>query len=86
MKKNASSRNKAKTNACGHAQTKGEDYNKDETAVLVVNEITIRVMLALMLTLRMLGNVHDTKGAFLCGEFTNERKMHIEVPQGWKKH
>ena len=86
MKKKASGRKKAIINACGYAQKKGEDYEENGTAAPVVNEITLRIVLALMLIARMAGNVYDIKGAFLHGQFINERRIHIDVPQRWEKH
>ena len=80
MKKKVLERKKARLNVCWYIQKKGEDYNKDETVAPVVNEITIRVVLLLMLILRMLGNVYNMEGAFFYRELTNERKIHIEVP------
>ena len=75
-------RKKARLNVCGYAEKKGKNYNKDKTVASIVYEITIRVILALILILRMIENVYDIKGAFLHSEFTNKRKMHIEVPKG----
>ena len=85
MKKKASGRYKARLNECGYMQKDGENYDSDDTAAPVVNEITLRVVLAIMLIMRLLGIFFDIKGAFLCGKFTNGNPMFIEVPKGCEK-
>ena len=66
-------------------QKDGENYDSDNTAAPVVNEITLRIFLAIMLIMKLFGFFFDTKGAFLHGEFTNEKPMFIEAPKGWEK-
>ena len=85
MKKKDSGRYKARLNACGWVQNDGENYDSDNTSAPVANEITLRVVLAIMLIIRVLGKCFDVKGDFLHGEFSNEKPMFIEVPKGWEK-
>ena len=63
-------------------QKKGNGYNEDYTTASIGNEIKFRVVFTLILTLRMLGNAYDIKGAFLHREFINEREMHAVMLQG----
>ena len=79
MEKKASGQHKSRLNSCGHMQMYGHNYDSNNTAVPVVNEVALRVELTLMLILRALGKCFDVKGALLHGQFTNEKLMFIVV-------
>ena len=55
MKKKSSGRHKNRLNACEHSQKDGENYDVNNAASPVVNEVTLRVELSIMLILRALG-------------------------------
>ena len=80
MKKKASGRHKARLNTYEHMNKDEENYDTNNSASLEVNEVTLRVVLALMLILKEIGKKIDVKGTFLHVQFTNEKHMFIEVP------
>ena len=50
----------------------------------MANEVIIRVVLTLMVMAGWHTEMLDVKGAFLHGEFENEEKVYIKIPQGFK--
>jgi hypothetical protein len=47
---------------------------------------TIRIVLVLMMMANIIAHVVDVKEAFLHGEFKDGEKIHMKIPQGFKKH
>jgi len=85
MKKKPNGTKRARIVARGFEQIDGEHYKSDETAAPVVNDMTIRIVLILMIMARFCGELVDVQGAFLLGEFGTEEKLYMEVPEGFKK-
>ena len=71
MKKKSSGKFRARMNVRGFEQDNGEHYDEDDKAAPVVNDITIRVALVLMLMAGYYANLLDEIGAFLDGRFEN---------------
>ena len=57
-------------------------YNRKKTSP-VVTEVNFRVVLAILLTFRILGGILDVKSAFSHGEFENDEANNLEVPEGF---
>ena len=85
MKKKPNGDHRARLVARGFEQVEGDHYKADELAAPVVNDMTIRIVLILMVMARYCGELMDVRGAFLLGEFGKEEKLYMEVPQGFEK-
>jgi len=85
MKKKSNGKFRARVNARGYEQIDGEHYDADSTAAPVVNEITIRLVFTLMVMAGWYAEVVDVRGAFLHGEFDEETRLFMEVPEGFEK-
>ena len=85
MKKKANGTYRARLNARGFEQREGEHFDITDIASPVVNDITIRVVLVLMLMLNLCGHLMDVKGAFLNGKFRNGEVLYIYVPEGFEE-
>jgi hypothetical protein len=48
--------------------------------------MVIRIVLVLMIMAGWVGEILDVQGAFLHGEFDQGEEIHMELPQGFKKH
>ena len=86
MKKKANGRFRARVNARGFMQVDGEHYNSDNISSPVTNEATIRVVLVLSVIFRWTNELIDVKGAFLCGNFQEEKPIYMKVPEGFEKY
>lgn len=85
MKKKSSGTRRARVNARGFEQVPGVHYDPKTIAAPVINDITIRVIIVLMLMAVFFGELLDVKGAFLIGDFSpNEKPIYMKVPQGFK--
>ena len=73
-------------NARGFEQIDGEHYREDDKAAPVVNDITIRIMLVLMIMAGWFATLLDVRGAFLNGRFENGEVLYMYVPQGFEKY
>jgi hypothetical protein len=82
MRKKASGRYKARITARGFEQREGEHYDSCDKSSPVVNDITIRIILVLIVVAGFSAEVVDVKGAFLTAEFDPNNKMYINVPKG----
>ena len=91
MKKKSNGTFRARLTARGYEQRDGEHFDSDSVASPTINITTVRVMWVIMLLMRGCGYLVDVNGAFLLGGWehhpiTNEkRKIHMEVPQGFKE-
>jgi hypothetical protein len=56
-------------NARGFEQINGENYEEDDKAAPVVNDITIRITMCLMVMAAWAAHIMDVHGAFLKGKF-----------------
>jgi hypothetical protein len=86
MKKKANGTYRARLNARGFEQIDGVHYDSTTKAAPVVNVITIRLVLVLIIMAGWHAELVDVCGAFLHGEFGEEEKIYMEVPQGFEKH
>ena len=73
-------------NARGFEQNSSEHYNPKDLSSPVTNYITIWVVFIIMLMAGMIGKILDVKGSFLRGKFKNGEKVHMKVPEGFKKY
>ena len=80
MKNKANGTLRARLTARGYEQVDGEHYDKDTTAAPVVNEATIRIVFILMIMAGWHAEILDVRGAFLDGEFEEETRLFMEVP------
>ena len=86
MKKKASGVFRARLTARGYEQVDGIHYDENAKSAPVVNGATINIVFILMLMAGWVGELLDVRGAFLHGEFEKNRKVYMEVPQGFEKH
>jgi hypothetical protein len=86
MKRKASGRYKARITARGFEQRDGEHYDSSDKSSPVVNDITIRIILTIIVMAGFSVEVVDVKGAFLTAEFDPSHRMYITVPRGFEKH
>jgi hypothetical protein len=78
---------RAQLNARGYMQVKGEHYASDSVSSPVSNPTTVRMLLTLVaMNPKWKARVIDIQGAFLQGEFRNNEKMYIEVPDGMEEY
>ena len=85
MKKKPNGTKRARLVARGYEQEDGSHYKSDETAAPVVNDMTIKIVLILMIMARFCAELVDVRGAFLLGEFGNEEHIYMEVPEGFER-
>ena len=85
MKKKANGTRRGRVNARGFEMVDGEHYDEDAKAAPVVQKITICIVMVLMLMAGWMSRVVDVRGAFLHGTFEKDRKVYMEVPQGFEK-
>jgi len=86
MKKKASGIHCAWLNAHGYEQIDGEHYDENIKAAPVVNDATIKIVFILMAMAKWYSEIVDLLGAFLHGEFENEKEVYMEVLQGFEKY
>ena len=84
MKKKPTGTHRARLNARGFEQIEGVHYDSKNISSPVVNEVTFRIALVMMLTFQMFADILDVKSAFLHGEFENDEKIYVEVPEGFE--
>ena len=72
-------------NARGFEQIDGLHYNEDNKAAPVVNDVTIRIVLILIVLAAWWAELLDVKGAFLNGRFQHGEKLYMHVPKGFEK-
>ena len=85
MKMKSNGTRRARIAVRGFEQKEGVQYYEDDKAAPVVNDITIRIVLVLMIMAGWASHLLDVKGAFLNGRFENGERVIMEVPQGFKK-
>ena len=59
----------------GVSRSTGHIMIEKKSSSPVVNEVTFRAILAIMLTFRMVDGILDVNSAFLHGEFENDKKI-----------
>jgi len=72
-------------NARGFTQVEGQHYDGTTISLPVTNAATIIIVLALMVRASMIAHVVDVKGAFLHGDFEEDKKIHMKILRGFGK-
>jgi hypothetical protein len=85
MKKKASGRYKASITARGYEQRDGEHFNSSDKASPVVNDITMRIIVTLIVMANFWTEIVDVRGAFLTAKFEPNHRMFVSVPKGFEK-
>jgi len=85
MKKKTNGDLRARLNARGFEQTDSLHYNEDDKAAPVVNDVTIRIVLIMIVLAAWWAELLNVKGAFLNGRFQNGEQLYMTVPQGFEK-
>ena len=67
-------------------QVDGEHYILDDISSPDTNEATICVVLVLSVIFHWTNELIDVKGAFLCGNFQEEKPIYMKVPEGFVKY
>ena len=70
----------------GFKQVDGIYYDSASIHAPVTNAMSVRMVLALMLMADWTAEVVGVKGEFLHGQFTDCKRMYMEVPRGWREH
>jgi len=65
-------------------QVPGEHFKSDCISSPVTNEATIRVVMVLSIMFGWENELVDVKGAFLCGNFQDEKTIYMKVPEGFE--
>jgi hypothetical protein len=86
MKKKSNGTFRARVNARGFMQVPGEHFNSDSISSPVTNEATIRVVMVLSVVFGWANQLVDVKGAFLCGNFQEEKPIYMKVPEGFESY
>ena len=69
---------RARLVACGYSQIPGVDFT--ESYAPVINDVTWRILLAIMILQKLKGKIIDVETAFLYGEL--EEEIYMESPEG----
>jgi hypothetical protein len=77
---------RARVNARGFKQINGEPYEEDNKAAPVVNDVTIRIALCIMVMAAWTAHIMDVHGAFLKGKLNAGEVIFMTVPQGFEKY
>ena len=86
MKMKSSGNFRARLNARGYEQVKGEHYTPNEVSSPVTSDVTIRVILVLMIMADWSDYLADVNGAFLMGDFEDDdEEIYMEIPKGFEK-
>ncbi|KAL7572667.1 hypothetical protein ACA910_010411 [Epithemia clementina (nom. ined.)] len=85
LKKKASGVYCGRVAARGFKQIEGKSYDPSALFAPVVNEVTIKIVLVLMLMANRVAEVVDVKGAFLLAKFEDEHKVYMKVPKGFEQ-
>ena len=86
MKKKADGTYRARVVARGYEQVEGKHYFKDFISSPVVNDVTIRLLLILLILGNMYSWIIDINGAFLLGLFQAGELLYMFVPDGMEEY
>ena len=85
MKKNASGVYRARLAARGFQQKVNSQYREDDKSSPVINDVSIKIVLTLIVLAGWSTRITDVEGAFLNGSFERKHeKLYTEVPEGLK--
>ncbi len=85
MKKKSNGTLRARLNMRGFEQQDGVHFDSQSIASPVTTDVTVRIILTLMLMANWVARLLDIRGAFLHGEFDNNKQIYSEVPQGFER-
>ncbi len=86
VEKKLDSTYKARLVARGFQQVEGQHYNNVAISSLVTSNKANQMVLTIMLVAKYEARVSFVKGAFVKGEFENNKEIYITVPKGFKKY
>jgi hypothetical protein len=86
MKKKANRQYRARITAQGFLQEDGIHNFSHSTASPSANELTIKTVLTLLTLVNWKAQVIDVKGAFLKGQFSDEKDLCLRIPQGFENY
>jgi len=86
MKKKSNGQFRARVVVRGYEQVDSEHFHGDDISSPVVNEVTVRIVLILMVIFKLSGGVMDVEGAFLLGLLDPGVKLYISIPKGFEKY
>jgi hypothetical protein len=69
----------------GFQQKEGSQYDKNDLSAPVINLITIRVVIVLIVMCSWYTHIVDVEGAFLLGRFENGERILVKVPEPFRK-
>eukprot|EP00957_Ditylum_brightwellii_P093861 7147614-Ditylum_brightwellii.AAC.1 len=72
-------------NACGFEQVDGLHYDSQDLLAPVVNDMTVRIVMTLIIMASWTAELLGVQGAFLNGRFQNGERLFMKVPQGFAK-
>ena len=75
MKKKASGKFRARTNARGHEQVDGVHFFSTDTSSPTVNDVSIKIIFALLLMATLDAHLLDACGAFILGYCENGERI-----------
>jgi hypothetical protein len=86
VKTTANGRRKGRITARGFEQRDGEHFDSSDKSSPVVNDITIRIVLTLIVMAGLWAEIVDVKEAILTAEFEPHHQMFVTVPKGFEKY
>ena len=87
MKKKPSGVYRARLALQGFQQKEGLQYQHDDKSAPVINAMSIKIILVLVVLGNWFTKIIDVQGAFLHGQFQRRKeKLYTEVPEGFEKY
>jgi hypothetical protein len=85
IKNNSNGKYRARLNERGYEQIDGVHYDSTSISSPVTNTEKVRSMVVLSLIFGWCAELIDFQGAFICGNFKNEEKILMGVPEGFEQ-
>eukprot|EP00957_Ditylum_brightwellii_P167544 12754694-Ditylum_brightwellii.AAC.1 len=85
MKPKANGVKCVRLNTYGYDQVDGLHYNSQDLLAPVVNNMTVRIVVILIIMASCVSELLDAQGAFLNNRFQNGEQLFMHVPQGIAK-
>ena len=86
MKKKANGTFRARCNARGYEQVDGQHYDEHDKSAPVISEMGFMIVLTLHAMTGWNAKVVDVKGAFLLGDWNQDRPVVMRPPEGMTHH
>eukprot|EP00957_Ditylum_brightwellii_P010494 795637-Ditylum_brightwellii.AAC.1 len=83
MKPKANGIKRTRFNARGFEQVDGLHYNSQDLSAPVVNDMTVRIVMTLIIMASWIAELLGVPGAFLNGRFQNGEHLFMNDPQGF---